>query len=145
MFEKPPFTEAEERQIIQAIEEAERLTSGEVRVHIDKKCAGDAYQEAVKRFERLGMTRTKERNGVLIFVALDDHKFSIIGDKGIYELVSKDFWDSTKAEMANQFRQGKIVEGIVAGIDGVGRQLKHFFPFKKSDENELKDDISYGA
>lgn len=144
MFEKPPFTKAEEQKILDAIASAEKNTSGEIRVHIERTCKKDPYQEAVEAFERLGMTKTEQRNGVLILVSLDDHKFAIIGDKGINEKVPENFWEQTKDLMIGHFKEGRIADGIVEGIEDAGMQLQKYFPYQKDDENELKDDISYG-
>ena len=90
------------------------------------------------------MTKTKQRNGVLILVALEDHKFAILGDKGINEKVSDSFWDETKDLMIAHFKEGRIADGIVEGILDAGAQLKQFFPYQSNDINELNDDISYG-
>lgn len=144
MFEQPPFTKAEEQRIIDAIKAAEENTSGEIRIHIERKCKKDVYAEAVEVFERLGMTKTELRNGVLILVALDDHKFAIIGDKGINEKVPQNFWEETKDLMLAHFKEGRIADGIIEGITDAGEQLKQYFPYQSNDENELDDDISYG-
>ena len=144
MFEKPPFTKDEEAKILAAIKAAENKTSGEVRIHIEKRCKKEPYQEAIEVFEKLGMTKTELRNGVLILVALEDHKFAIIGDKGINEKVPPNFWEDTKELMVSHFKDGRIVDGIVAGIVDAGKQLKQYFPYQQDDTNELKDDISYG-
>ncbi|MDC1221266.1 TPM domain-containing protein [Salibacteraceae bacterium] len=144
MFEKPPFSKEEEAKILAAIKDAENNTSGEIRIHIEKKCKEDPYKDAVKAFERLKMTATEQRNGVLILVALDDHKFAIVGDKGINEKVPTGFWDETKDLMIAHFKEGRIADGIVEGIRDAGAQLKKFFPYQSDDINELKDDISYG-
>lgn len=144
MFEKPPFSKDEEQRILEAIQSAELNTSGEIRIHIEKRCKKDAYSEAVEVFERLGMTKTALRNGVLILVALEDHKFAIIGDKGINEKVGTNFWLETKELMLNHFKDGRIVDGIIEGITDAGEQLQKHFPYKSNDENELDDDISYG-
>ena len=83
MFEKPPFTEAEEQKILEAIKSAESNTSGEIRLHIEKHCKIDPYDRAIEVFEKLGMTKTEQRNGVLVYMALADHKFAILGDEVI--------------------------------------------------------------
>lgn len=144
MFEKPPFNKEEEARILQAINDAEQQTSGEIRVHIERHCKKDPYDEAVEVFERLGMTKTAARSGVLILVALDDHKFAIIGDKGINERVPEGFWQETKNLMIAHFKEGRIVDGIIEGIADAGQQLKAYFPKGKNNPNELSDDISYG-
>lgn len=145
MFERPPFTKSDEQRILNAIAEAENRTSGEIRVHIERTCKKDPYTEAVEVFEKLGMTNTELRNGVLILVSLDDHKFAIIGDKGIDEKVPKGFWAETKELMLGHFKQGHIVDGIIEGITDAGHQLKQYFPLQEDDKNELNDDISYGT
>lgn len=144
MFEKPPFTEAEEQKILEAIKSAESNTSGEIRLHIEKHCKIDPYDRAIEVFEKLGMTKTEQRNGVLVCMALADHKFAILGDEGINKVVPKDFWVGTKDLMAEHFKAGKIADGIALGIHDAGEQLKTHFPYQKGDVNELKDDISYG-
>lgn len=144
MFERPPFSKADETRILDAIVEAEKGTSGEIRIHVEQHCKKPVYDEAVAVFERLGMTKTKERNGVLILVALADHKFAIIGDEGINSKVPTGFWEETKNLMIEHFKKGNIVDGIIEGILDVGQQLKIYFPIKADDQNELKNDISYG-
>jgi len=130
------------REIIDAISRAEDLTSGEIRVHIQSKCRGDVMQKALKTFRRLRMERTRERNGVLIFVALDSRKFAILGDRGIHECVGDAFWGKTRDIMGTYFTKGHIKEGVVAGVMSAGEQLKKFFPLKPGDVNELPDTVT---
>ena len=144
MFEKPPFSKDQEDKIIMAIKAAEKNTSGEIKIHIEQHCKADAYTKAVEIFEKLKMTATDQRNGVLIFVAMKEKKFAIIGDKGINEKVPENFWQQTKDLMIGHFKEGRIADGIVEGIDDAGLQLQKYFPYQKNDENELSDDISYG-
>ncbi|GAB5539182.1 MAG: TPM domain-containing protein [Salibacteraceae bacterium] len=144
MFEKPPFTEKEERLILDAIKAAELNTSGEIRLHVEKHCKIDPYERAVEVFDKLGMAKTELRNGVLVYMAIVDHKFAILGDEGINKVVPEGFWVGTKDVMAGKFKEGKIAEGIALGIHDAGEQLQAHFPYQKDDTNELKDDISYG-
>lgn len=137
------LSEKEQDVIKQSIEWAEKATSGEIRVCIEKKCDIDAYERAVVCFHDLKMEATKLRNGVLVYVALDDKKFAIIGDKGINALVADDFWDSTKALMIEKFKLGQISEGISIGIIEAGKQLKKHFPYSSDDVNELSDEIVF--
>ena len=139
-----PLTQEEEQQLLQCIEEAERSTSGEIRVHLDKWCKTDALFKANNLFLHLEMDKTELHNGVLIYVAVNEHKFAIVGDTGINEVVPKDFWESTKDKMKTHFAAGNLVEGICSGIKEAGEQLKHYFPYQKDDENELPNEISYG-
>ena len=137
------LSDKEQDVIKQSIEWAEKATSGEIRVCVESKCDMDAYERAVECFNDLKMEATKLRNGVLVYVALDDHKFAIIGDKGINTLVADDFWDSTKALMLEKFKTGLIAEGVSVGIIEAGKQLKRYFPYSSHDVNELSDDIIF--
>ncbi|MCS6819624.1 MAG: TPM domain-containing protein [Chitinophagales bacterium] len=133
------------KRIQEAISQAEKRTSGEIRVHLEKKCVDKhgALSRAKKLFNQLEMYKTENRNGVIIYVALEDHVFAIIGDKGIHEKVSADFWDCTKDLMAEYFKQGRIIEGIIAGIERTGEKLKQYFPAETNDKNELDDTVSF--
>lgn len=137
------FTIQQQDDILQAILNAELDTSGEIRVHIQKKCTSDILDCAAEMFKKLGMNKTAARNGVLIYLAIENHSFAIIGDEGINAKVPKDFWESTKRLMINHFREGNFAEGLVDGITKAGEQLKKHFPYQKNDVNELKDEISF--
>lgn len=139
-----PLNPYEEKQVLDAIAAAELNTSGEIRVHIDKWCKTDPLFKAKNLFTHLKMEETKERNGVLIYVAKKEHKFAIVGDTGINSRVSIDFWDSTKDKMQYRFVADEFVEGVCDGIADIGEQLKAFFPYQDGDENELTNEISYG-
>ena len=134
---------AEEKILVDAIAVAEKNTSGEIRVHIEKTCKGDAIEQAKVVFEKLGMTATEARNGVLIYIAEESHKFAIIGDAGIHEKVGHDFWDQSKDLMLAHFKKGEFVEGIKEAVLSCGEALKKHFPFQNNDSNELSNDISY--
>jgi uncharacterized membrane protein len=139
------LSEEEKQEVVRAIEEAERNTSGEIRVHIENFLEGkDVYKLAVQKFNQLGMHKTEQRNGVLVFVAVHDHKFAIIGDKGINEKVPDHFWEDTRNIMVEAFRKGDYTEGLRQGVLHAGEQLKAHFPFKRDDQNELSDEISFG-
>ena len=134
----------EQKLVAQAIAAAEKNTSGELRVHIEKVCTQDPMQRAVAVFEQLGMQRTAERNGVLIYLALESTQLAIIGDKGINEKVPSDFWDSTRDLMIKHFKEGQITTGLCAAISEAGAQLAAYFPYQDNDQNELSNDISFG-
>jgi len=137
-------TEDQDR-IVQAISLAEGKTSGEIRLVIEKKLnKEDAIQQAQHYFVKLGMHKTAIRNGVLIYIAVEDHAFAIIGDVGINDRVPTDFWEKTKEEMAGYFREGHLADGLIAGINDAGDQLKKFFPSRPDEINELPDDIYFG-
>lgn len=139
------FTPQQKNDIKNAIIEAELQTSGEIRVHIDKRCKEDVLDRAAHVFEKLEMHKTELRNGVLFFLALKDRKFAILGDAGINAVVPKNFWDKIKEEMLLKFQNGQFTEGLTLGIQMAGEQLKTHFPYKiDEDINELPDDISFG-
>lgn len=134
----------QQQQIIDAIKNAELATSGEIRVHIEGPCPeSDPVVRAVAVFEHLGMHKTREQNGVLFYVAVDDRKFAVIGDKGIDQRVPADFWNSIKDMLRQHFALGQYAEGLSNGIARAGEQLQAYFPRLSDDTNELSDDISY--
>ncbi len=138
------LTDEQEKLVTEAIQKAEKETSGEIRVHIQPRCGDDPYKAARKIFEKLGMTATEQRNGVLFFIAHKTRKFAVLGDKGIDEAVPDDFWDETVSLMTPLFSEAKFAEGISAGITNAGKALQKFFPYRKDDVNELSNDINYG-
>ena len=138
------FNKQQEEYIIDAIQEAEKVTSGEIRVHLERKLKGTVLETATKVFAKLNMHKTELRNGVLIFIAPRQKQFAIIGDKGINEKVPNGFWDDVRDVMQKQFRAERFVEGICDGVQLIGEKLREHFPYQKNDENELPDDISYG-
>lgn len=137
------FTEQDQELIANAISEAEKATSGEIRIAIDKHCSGEAFERATSYFFKLGMDKTAKHNGVLIYLAYEDHKFAIIGDSGINKVVPPDFWETTQTAMKAHFAGGNIVQGIIAGIVLAGEKLALFFPFEGGDINELPNDIIF--
>src|ERR1700761_9739678 len=137
------FNEDEQQRIRRAIEDAEKHTSGQIRVCIEKTCNENVLDRAAKYFHQLDMHKTKLRNGVLIYVATVDRKFAIIGDRGINKVVSADFWDDTKEDMLNHFKYGDLVEGIVTGLSIAGESLKKFFPHQNDGSNEISDDVAF--
>lgn len=138
------LTADEEKQIIEAIRIAEKNTSGEIRVHIEKTSNIDAYERALEVFHLLKMDNTKLQNGVLIYVAVKDKTFVIFGDEGLNNVVDDDFWESTKNIMQGHFKRGHFKQGLVDGILKAGKQLETYFPWEIGDKNELPDDISKG-
>ena len=138
------FSEEQQEQIKLAIQKAEFKTSGEIRVFVDTKCKEENVLDcAAYQFKQLGMHKTKERNGVLIYISMDDHRFAIIGDVGINQKVNENFWDETKNIMLEFFKKGLITEGLLAGIEQVAIQLKSLFPYQSDDKNELPDEIAH--
>jgi len=137
------FNDEEQQRIRTAIEDAEKHTSGQIRVCIEKTCSENVLDRAAKYFHQLDMHKTRLRNGVLIYVATVDRKFAIIGDRGINKVVPTNFWDDTKEDMLQHFKIGDLVEGIVTGLKIAGDHLQKYFPHKTGDSNELSDDIAF--
>lgn len=134
----------EEQQVIAAIRTAEQNTSGELRIHLEKTSKIDVYERALEVFHLLKMDNTKLQNGVLIYVAVEDKSFVILGDEGINNVVEDDFWESTKNVMQGHFKRGHFKQGLVDGILKAGKQLEIYFPWETGDKNEIPDDISIG-
>ena len=147
MFDRPErrlLSREDERRLVSAIRAAERGSSGEVRVHVQGRCAGDPLDEAARVFEALGMTRTAARNGVLVFLAVDDRKLAIVGDRGIHARVGAPFWDELRDRLAAALREGRPADGLVEVVEAIGAELGRGFPRSGDDRNELADDLSYG-
>lgn len=132
----------EEQEIVLAIRQAERNTSGEIRVHIEKTSHTSHYNRTLEVFRMLKMFNTKQQNAVLIYVAVEDHKFVIYGDRGIDAVVPKNFWDATKEIMQKHFKKGNFKQGIVEGVLKTGQELKVHFPWNQGDSNELSNEVS---
>ncbi len=138
------FNAEDKAKIAGAIKAAELNTSGEIRLHVETHCKTDVLDRAAFIFSQLHMHKTEARNGVLFYLTLEDKKFAILGDIGINQKVSTDFWNSIKENMTAFFKDGKVSEGLEKGILMAGEQLKLHFPYKDNDVNELSDEISYG-
>jgi uncharacterized membrane protein len=132
--------------VVRAIEAAESACSGEIRVHIEPNCHGrDVRFLAERTFERLGMTKTALRNGVLIFLAAKEQQFAVIGDSGIHEKVGPAFWEDVAAHMTDAFRQGEFTTGVVNAVHEVGESLARHYPHAGArDVNELTNEVSLG-
>ncbi len=137
------FTDHQKEIIRKAIEVAEEKTSGEIRVHIEQKCKGDVLKCAEKVFGKLKMHKTKERNGVLFYLAIDSRVFAIYGDQGIHAKVPNGFWNEISAHMEKLFQKGNFTEGLAEGIAMAGNQLAKHFPHQENDKNELSNEISF--
>jgi len=125
-----------------AISRAEEKTSGQIRVHVTHRKPDSLEQRASRRFQLLGMTQTKNRNGVLLYIAPKAHQFRILGDVGVHEKCGDDFWKSTANAIEAHFRKGQFTEGIVAGVERVGEVLAQYFPKEAGLGNELPDEIT---
>jgi uncharacterized membrane protein len=137
------FLTAEERaRVLAAVARFEAETSGEIRVHLAERSAGDPMRAAVRAFETLGMARTQERNGVLIFVSVRDHRVAVIGDAGIHERVPEGFWADVVRGIEVRFAEGRFADGLMEGIALAGEKLAEHFPPRPGDVNELPDSLS---
>jgi len=132
----------EEQEIVQAILEAEKNTSGEIRVHLESHTRLDHFERAKEVFHLLKMDNTKDENGVLLYIAVNDRKFVIYGDKGIDKAVQDNFWDTTRDNIQSHFKEGNFKQGIIAGVKSTGKRLEKHFPWHHGDQNELSNEVS---
>jgi len=133
------FSKKEKEEIVRAIQEAEMNSSAEIRVHLERRAKPDILAHAGEVFEKLGMGRTKDRNGVLIFLGVRSRRFAIIGDGGINEKVPPGFWDGIAGGMAARFREDRFAEGIAEGIRRTGEELKKFFPYRRENKGHRRN------
>jgi uncharacterized membrane protein len=127
--------------IVAAIRAAEQKTSGEIRIFISHKKVDDAVAAAQTQFEQMGMTKTRHRNGVLIFVAPAARKFAILGDQGVHQKCGDEFWRAVASEISGYFAKSEFTAGIIHGIQKAGELLAVHFPPQPGDTNELPDKI----
>ena len=146
--EPEAFVDAlDEKRIVAAIAAAESRSRGEIRVHVADGPVEDVEREGAATFERLGMTATAERNGVLLFVAPESQRFAVLGDTAIHDQCGAEFWSQVAEAMATHFRSSGFTDGIVKGVEAVGAALERHFPRRgaKADRNELPDGVSRGS
>jgi uncharacterized membrane protein len=135
------FSKLDSERIVAAIGRAEAGTSGEIRVHVTRHEPADIEARARESFEKLGMTKTAERNGVLLYIAPRVRKFQILGDAGVHERCGDEFWKQTSTAMEEAFHRGEFTGGLIAGIERIGELLKAHFPRGAKEGNELPDEI----
>ena len=139
------FSPEEQRLIVSAIQNAERCTSGEVRVYIESRCSYmDALDRAIEIFAQMGMQATEERNAVLVYVAIKDHQLAVFGDEGIHRKVGSEYWNEEVRKMIRDFNRDDYAKGIAGCVEDIGQALQQFFPYTDKDKNELSDDIQFG-
>lgn len=145
-FHRRKFLAAVDKEAVKkAVEEAERLTSGEICVSVSTYFWGSARRAADRAFARLGMAATKDRNGVLLFIVPSKRIFVILGDEGIHAKVGQEFWESVSSILSEAFKKGEFTEGLVSAVREAGRELATHFPFSpETDVNELPDDVDFG-
>lgn len=138
------LNEPDQQRIVAAIEVAEKRTSGEIRVHIERRCKDrNVLRRAERVFNDIGMYATRERNAVLIYLAYESRVFAIIGDCGINDRVPENYWEGEKDMLAERLKQGRAADGICAVIESIGNRLAQYFPWREDDINEQSDEISY--
>ncbi|MEX0844896.1 MAG: TPM domain-containing protein [Balneolaceae bacterium] len=139
------LSKEQEEDIVEAIQQAEQATSGEIRVHIEKKCKADSPMERAQEvFAELKMHETEQRNGVIVYIAWKDHKVAIWGDEGIHEKVGQEFWDEELDLILKYFKEGDYQTGLTEVVLQIGQKLKEYYPYEQKGElNELSDEISY--
>ncbi len=148
LFKRKPkfFTSEEQELIVSAIRQAERATSGEVRVFVESRCSYmDALDRAIELFTQMGMHATAERNGVLVYVAIRDHQLAVLGDEGIHRKLGSEFWNKEVGKMLQDFNRDNYAKGIAECVEDIGKALQEHFPYTDKDKNELSDEIHFGS
>ncbi len=148
-MERPPqwitrvLADADLTAVSQAIAQAEAETSGEIRVHVDPQLpAGDSLSRARQVFVEIGMHRTRERNAVLIYLALAERHVAVLGDEGIHTHVGADYWNRLRDLLVERLHAGRTREALVEAVAEVGQALRAHFPRRPDDTNELSDQVS---
>jgi uncharacterized membrane protein len=139
------FSKTEQQAILEAIKAAEKDTSGEIRVHLENHCKGDALNRAIHWFGRLKMNKTTAHNGVILYLAVKDRKVAVWGDQGINKQVPENFWQDVLQDLLLSFRDEAYSQGVITAIRAIGLKLKELFPYQSDDKDELSNDISYGS
>ncbi len=137
------FTKEEVDLIVTAIAKAEKLTSGEIRLHVEDTCKKDVLKRAEEIFVKHKMHKTAERNGVLFYLAVKTKDFALAGDSGIHQKVTQTFWDDIHKMVLDHFKEEKFTEGLCKGIELCGAQLQKHFPHAANDKNELSNEVSF--
>ncbi len=138
------FSKEEKQAVVDAIGQAEKQTSGEIRVYFERSTKKmTPMQRAYRAFRKLGMDKTEHQNGVLIYIAFGDRACAIIGDRGIHEKVGDHFWKEELEIMQTHFRRDEYVKGLQKTIQLVGEKLSYYFPYQRDDVNELDDEIYF--
>lgn len=137
------FSSSDQDTIVKSIENAEKKTSGEIRIRVESNSFDEPVEAAVHAFELLSMHETEERNGVLFYLSIEDRQFVILGDIGIHEKVPENFWENISEAVTTEFKKGNFTEGLSKGIKMAGEALSEFFPYASDDINELSNAISF--
>lgn len=138
------LSDAELKRVRQAVQQAEKRTSGEIRVHLDIAIMDHVLDHAAYVFQDLGMQNTKERNGVLLYVSVPGRKVAVIGDAGIHAKLGQAYWQDVLDTVLAHFKQQRFCDGLCTGVQMIGEKLAEHFPWQRDDVNELSDDVSFG-
>lgn len=144
--QKEFFTAEEKQKVVEAIQKSEQRTSGEVRVFIESRCRYvNAIDRAAELFFQLGMDKTAERNGTIVYVAIKDRQAAVFGDEGIHQRVAQKYWEDEVNKMMVCFKQANLADGLIQCVTDIGEVLYQNFPYnRETDKNELPDDIVFG-
>ena len=137
------LTDEEKKQVEEAVKKSEKQTSGEIKLYIDRFCWEKIEEKAFRIFNKLNLFKTKERNGVLIYLVTTNKEFLIYGDEGINKKVPENFWKDIRIKMEQNFKEGNFGNGISEAIETIGEKLKTYFPYGSDDTNEISDEIEY--
>jgi uncharacterized membrane protein len=144
---KPLLTPEDQEQVVACIKEAESKTTCELRVFVESQCSyTDAIDKAWELFHKLGMSATERHNAVLVYLAIDDRQYAIVGDKEIYEKAGGPaFWEKASVELRNHLKQGQIGLGLANCVKELGNAMATHFPYDpRITKNELPDEIVFG-
>lgn len=138
------LTDDELGRVRDAVRAAEKRTSGEIRVHLDVAIMEDVLDHVAFVFDQLGMAKTKDRNGVLLYVSVPGRKVAVVGDTAIHARLGQGYWQQVLDVVLGHFKQDRFCEGLCAGVEAIGEQLRAHFPYERGDVNELNDEVSFG-
>jgi uncharacterized membrane protein len=140
------FTEAEKKQIVEALQSAEQRTSGQIRIFVESRCRYvHPLDRAVEVFASLKMDKTTARNGVLVYVAIKDRQLALFGDQGIHEKVGDAFWNEKAKLILSHFNKSNYAQGLAHIVVEIGEVLSKYYPHdRNTGNNELPDDIVFG-
>jgi len=139
------FSDSDLQEISKAIQVFEGQTSGEIVISFNTTSHGQPYKTTRRIFEKAKLYETKERNATLIALFLTEHKFAVYGDEGIHKKVPENFWEDTVTAMRQSFADGQMKAGLLLGINALGENLATYFPVDSDDEDELSNEIQFGA
>ena len=136
------YQKLNDARVSQAIDAAEKRTSGEIRVYVTQRSVGDVMDEAARQFLKLGMEKTDQRNAVLIYFAPKSQRYAVIGDKGVHEKCGQGFWEHIRDDMTPLLKAGQFTEAIELAVREIGEVLAKEFPWHGGDRNERPNQVA---